>query len=108
MDTLLIWSQLGADIPMAANCTNKAKSPFLSKSASKVSHVSKIKVLEIWKLHVRSVARDLCQSSHTLSHTRLIKAVSLSASWLIVKYIVFIPDPLENLMLPKIGQETYS
>lgn len=54
---------------------------------------------------MRSVAKDVCQPSDTRSHTRLIRAIGLSVSWLIVQHIVFIPDPLENLMLPKIGQK---
>lgn len=70
-------ASLGADIPMtAANCTSTAKPPFLSKSVSRESYVSKSRVLKIWNL--RSAARDLYQSSHTCSHTRLIRDVSLA------------------------------
>lgn len=88
------WSgaSLGTDIPMTANCTNRARSPFLSKSVSRGSYGSNSKVLESWNLHVRSAARDLCQSSHTRSHTKLVRAVGLSALPLIVEYIVWIPD----------------
>lgn len=58
-------ASLGADIPMTASCTNRAKLLFLSKSGSRESYVSKSRVLKIWNLHVRSAARDLYQSSHT-------------------------------------------
>jgi len=64
-------ASLGADIPVTANHTDRAKGPFLSKSVSRASYVSDSRVLEACNLHVRSVARDPCQSSHTCSHTTL-------------------------------------
>lgn len=99
-------ASLRADILLTANCTNRAKSPSLSKSVSRASAVSKSKIWEIWNWHVRSVARDLCQWSQTTFRCKLVRAVRLSASWLIVQYIGSIPDPLQDLMWPKTGQET--
>lgn len=60
-------ASFGADIPRTANCIQQSKIT-LPFPTCEQSYVTKGKVLEIWSLRVRSVARDLSGKAHMFTH----------------------------------------